>query len=441
MAEISRSEAMLQRAGLLLPADPLRVVSFDWPLSPWNGLSDYGYHGISALVDHDPSYPDHLRDYECGTRTYDQANGYNHRGTDFFTWPFSWYKMDHDQVAVVAAAPGQITLKSNGHYDRNCGTGADVWNAVYVRHADGSTAWYGHMKNGSLTSKPVGALVEAGEYLGIVGSSGNSTGPHLHLEVYDAGGHLIDPWAGPCNGTIEQSWWTDQRPYYDSAVNAVLTHWMPPSFPPCPQTEDPRTSDVFSPGAVVYFAAYYRDQLQGQLSEYTVRRPDGMPQYHWTHSSPAPYYAASYWYWNRVIPSGAPLGVWTFEVVFEGETYTHSFVVGTEADVNAGELAGAGVPWIHLQAFPNPFEGETKVSWDRAAGDGERAGARAGGRTVLAIHDASGRRVRVWALSPGAQSFFWNGEDESGRRLPPGIYVARLDAGGATGTLKLIVSR
>ncbi len=78
------------------------------------------------------------------------------RGTDFFTCPFPWYRMDYDQVYVVAAAPGVIVFKQDGNFDRNCGFTGDPWNAVYVQHADGSVAWYGHMKNGSLTPKAVG---------------------------------------------------------------------------------------------------------------------------------------------------------------------------------------------------------------------------------------------------------------------------------------------
>ena len=64
--------------------------------------------------------------------------------------------MDYDQVYVVAAAPGVIVFKQDGNFDRNCGFTGDPWNAVYVQHADGSVAWYGHMKNGSLTPKAVG---------------------------------------------------------------------------------------------------------------------------------------------------------------------------------------------------------------------------------------------------------------------------------------------
>lgn len=100
-------------------------------------------------------------------------------------------------MAGVAAAPGVITYKDDGHPDRSCAFSSDSPNMVVVTHADGSYAWYLHFKNGSLTPKGVGEPVAQGEYLGTVGSSGSSTGPHLHFEVYDSSGVA--------------SWWTRTR--------------------------------------------------------------------------------------------------------------------------------------------------------------------------------------------------------------------------------------
>ena len=153
---------------------------------------------ISNYVDHNSAYPNQLQDYNCGTKTYDTSSGYNHQGIDIFTWPFTWKMVDDNSVEIIAAAPGQIIAKGDGQFDRSCGFNNNPWNAVYVRHGDGSVAWYGHMKNGSLTTKNVGDFVNLGEYLGIVGSSGNSTGPHLHFEVYqnDTYTNLIDPYTG-----------------------------------------------------------------------------------------------------------------------------------------------------------------------------------------------------------------------------------------------------
>jgi murein DD-endopeptidase MepM/ murein hydrolase activator NlpD len=105
--------------------------------------------------------------------------------------------MDNNEVAVIAAAPGAIVLKQDGNFDRSCGFNANPWNGVIIQHADGSRAWYVHMKKSSVTAKPVGATVASGEYLGIVGSSGSSSGPHLHFELHDAGNQVIDPYFQP----------------------------------------------------------------------------------------------------------------------------------------------------------------------------------------------------------------------------------------------------
>ena len=65
--------------------------------------------------------------------------------------------MDAALIEIVAVAPGVILHKQDGHPDRSCDAGtATPWNAVYVQHADGTVAWYGHMKNGSTTTKAVG---------------------------------------------------------------------------------------------------------------------------------------------------------------------------------------------------------------------------------------------------------------------------------------------
>ncbi|RPI68290.1 MAG: M23 family metallopeptidase, partial [Ignavibacteriales bacterium] len=235
------------------------AVSFSWPLQHASNLNDYSYYGISNFIDHNPNFQQ-LLDYTGGTRTYD-LQGYNHKGTDVFTWPFGWYKMDNSQVEIVAAADGVIIGKDDGNDDRSCGFGAGNWNAVYLSHADGSESWYGHMKKNSLTTKNVGSTVTAGEYLGVVGSSGNSTGPHLHLEIYDVANNLIDPWFGSSNPTIVSSWWENQKPYFDPKINKVATHSNWPEFPPCPDQEILNLKNNFVSEETVFLVTYYQDQL------------------------------------------------------------------------------------------------------------------------------------------------------------------------------------
>jgi murein DD-endopeptidase MepM/ murein hydrolase activator NlpD len=234
-----------------------------------------------------------------------------------------------DEVQVVSAAAGTIVDKRDGNYDRNCTVGQGAsWNAVYVRHGDGSVAWYGHLKNGSLTSKTVGSYVQAGEYLGIVGSSGGSLEPHLHFELYDASNHLIDAYEGACNSLNSQSWWASQRPYYDSAINLLMTGDAPVENQPCPNPTITHAADRFNPGDTVYFTAFYRDLLAGQVSQGAIYRPDGSVFQSWTYSNTTPHVPARTKWWSYRLSSDAMHGTWRFEVVYAGQTYRTLFSVG-----------------------------------------------------------------------------------------------------------------
>jgi hypothetical protein len=328
-AAIDANVAKLRESGVLPLTPTAAPVLFSWPLRPSKGLLDNDYHGIFNFVDLDPAFPGFLLDYNCGTRTYDTAAGYNHAGTDFFLTPFPWRKMSKGQVEIVAAAPGTITLKSDGNADQSCAMNGNQWNAVFVQHDDGSSAWYGHMKKLTLTAKAVGERVERGEYLGVVGSSGNSTGPHLHFEVYSSGGALIEPWAGPCNTLNSDSWWEAQLPYYDSKINDLTAGVAPPNFPACPSVESPNESTKFARGATITFTAYYHDQLAGQETTYTIRRPDGTVWAEWSHSASAAYTAWSYWFWTYSgVGSAGPDGLWSFEATYEGSTVYRPFNIG-----------------------------------------------------------------------------------------------------------------
>lgn len=64
--------------------------------------------------------------------------------------------------------------------DYGCGGG--YGNHVVIQHSDGNYTLYGHMEANTLTVK-AGESVEQGQVIGKMGSSGYSTGPHLHFEV------------------------------------------------------------------------------------------------------------------------------------------------------------------------------------------------------------------------------------------------------------------
>ncbi|SDN44342.1 Murein DD-endopeptidase MepM and murein hydrolase activator NlpD, contain LysM domain [Klenkia soli] len=64
--------------------------------------------------------------------------------------------------------------------------------AVYIQHENGDVTVYGHMETILVTE---GQVVQAGETIALLGSRGQSTGPHLHFEVHVGGidGEKIDP--------------------------------------------------------------------------------------------------------------------------------------------------------------------------------------------------------------------------------------------------------
>src|ERR1044072_6151028 len=72
---------------------------------------------------------------------------------------------------VQVAASGKVTIAG-----RQRGYG----NVVYVDHGAGLSPRYGHLSQINVT---VGQTVTRGQTIGLVGSTGRSTGPHLHYEV------------------------------------------------------------------------------------------------------------------------------------------------------------------------------------------------------------------------------------------------------------------
>ncbi len=149
------------------------------------------YYGVNYFYDNNAS-SGWRQDKNCGTHTYD-----GHRGTDFT----AYYGNN-----LYAAASGSIyhrvdgcaTTGSTGNW---CGNG--FGNHVRIDHGGGWKSIYGHMTYGTVTGW---GYKTCGDYLGVSGSSGNSSGPHLHFEVIRYGYPYDDPYSGPCSGP--ESYWT-----------------------------------------------------------------------------------------------------------------------------------------------------------------------------------------------------------------------------------------
>lgn len=409
---LDTNRAALREAGRLPAPAGRGHTLLDHPLRSAEDVVEPSLEATTNFVDLDPAFPDQLLDYQCNERTYDTPAGYNHQGIDYLLWPYAWKHMDEEAVEIVAAADGVIIGKEDGHFDRNCALSNEDWNAVYLEHADGATTWYGHMKSGSLTSKEVGDSVAEGEFLGLVGSSGSSTAPHLHFEVYDGDQALIEPSVGACNETTETSWWEEQGPYYDSALNALYTHEdVPVPFVECPATEELENfKNAFDFGDQVYVAAYYRDQLEDQTTEFTLLHPSGATVTQWEHESNAPHYVTSYWYWTVNLPLVDEPGTWSLRAEYEDQVIVHPFTVGVDTD---SEAAPRG--YRLTRPHPNPFASEARFTLELGVSQHVRAVAvDLLGREVAVLHDG------VVAAGVSQPIRF------DARALPAGLYVLQV---------------
>lgn len=280
-------------------------ISFQWPVRWASGAQDNKYYGISNFLDNLPAI-NSKRDFFCGTRTYD-IPGYNHTGTDIFLWPAYWRMMAEGRVDVVAAARGVIVSKVDGNFDQQCVWTNAAWNVIVLKHNNMYSSIYGHLKKNSLTTKAVGDTVEAGEYLGKVGSSGRSNGPHLHFEVNRLN-QAFDPWTGNCNPG--SSSWENQRPYFDPIVSRMETTSGLPLFPPCPQPESYQSKDTFEIGDTVFITQYFRDLRSGDSIFIQLKNQSGISIDSIAEATifPEGYFDCAYWTWYFILPPGAPAG-------------------------------------------------------------------------------------------------------------------------------------
>ncbi|MCX7997170.1 MAG: peptidoglycan DD-metalloendopeptidase family protein [Patescibacteria group bacterium] len=116
------------------------------------------------------------------------------KGTSNFIWPTSglitqypvWYHMALD-IASNSLPPIQAADSGTVSY-----TGCIAWGYgchIIIDHGNGYQSLYAHL---STISVSAGQSVSQGEQIGIMGSTGRSTGPHLHFEIRSGGG-LLNP--------------------------------------------------------------------------------------------------------------------------------------------------------------------------------------------------------------------------------------------------------
>ena len=251
-------------------AEVSALQKFALPIKCTLGTDCYIMHYVD--VDHG----DNEVDFSCGRQTYNK-----HDGTDFGIPDLEAMKR---RVAVLAAAGGVVLRTRDGIADRlildqtqkanvnnfECGNG------VVIDHGSGWQTQYCHMRNGTIAVKK-GSIVEKGRVLGMVGSSGLASFPHVHFTVRYQG-KVVDPFVGEattagCN--------VSRHPLWEKSPEYVPTGLIRAGFAPRPPTQTELWQGKFlstkanlSDLPALIFWVHLFGVLQGDKERFILIAPD-----------------------------------------------------------------------------------------------------------------------------------------------------------------------
>jgi murein DD-endopeptidase MepM/ murein hydrolase activator NlpD len=132
---------------------------------------------------------------------------YNPARREHWGVDFGWGYQDIKLLKVVAAGNGTVIASKSCQYSNKackatdyCGSSIDkgsgkscnggYGNYVAIDHGDGVSTYYGHLYYAPTVKQ--GSAIKAGDLIGYVGSTGNSTGYHLHFELRNYGNRSND---------------------------------------------------------------------------------------------------------------------------------------------------------------------------------------------------------------------------------------------------------
>ncbi|HWL71190.1 MAG TPA: M23 family metallopeptidase [Geminicoccus sp.] len=301
---------------------PATALELDLPIACTPGTDCWIVH----YVDHDPGPA--VADSFCGPMSYD-----GHDGIDFAVRDGAAMRAG---VEVLAAADGVVARVRDGVRDVAVEQGgkeqvADIncGNGMVVEHADGWETQYCHLREGSVTVQP-GDTVRAGQKLGLVGLSGMTSFPHLHLSVRKDG-QKLDPFhATPpeeaCTVSGTSLWSPD-------AVERIGAY-QPLALSVLGIADGPVTSEAVwdgraeaalltsdSPAVVAFLGGYAL--RQGDRITLTLTDPNGGEVVRHEQDQARDQARTMLFAGRKRPPEGWPAGSWTAraEVVRDGQTY------------------------------------------------------------------------------------------------------------------------
>ncbi len=350
---------------------------------------------------------DSAMDHQCGTKTYD-----GHQGTDFVISGFP--QMDAG-VNVQAVDSGVVVFIHDGEPDRNTDGNPllGFGNYVAVKHPDRHFSYYAHLKKFSIIVN-VGDTVSAGQNIAQIGSSGNSTDPHVHFELWYDSAYLIDPFAGPCGNSY--SYWIDTIPY-DTSFHVWeygLTDYITP-IDSLRERPKPRVHFSSQDSVITFWNLQYGLRT-GDNTRIQWLTPAGDEWFSYTVN-----YQQDWWYYYFFsyifTPPDSLWGEWTYNYYYNdslvvSDNFTFGITSGTDEK-------GEEVPLFYRQGNRTlvfEISGDTKVQ-------------------SAEVFTVSGQKLLRRQFSGEKRVELEIPEVQSG----PGFYIVRLRHSGGVWTFKVVL--
>jgi Peptidase family M23/Dockerin type I domain len=267
--------APLSKAGTLIQRPPIP------------GLPKYGIYPMAGNVwrdvhignytDLDDVGDDSVRiDWSCNRFNYE-----GHHGHDTSIRSFGYQDVG---VPLFAILDGRVASIHDGEFDKSTSSGG-TGNHVILVHKDGLRTLYWHFKKDSIIVQP-NQWVRAGETLGMTGSSGSSTAPHLHFQSEYLNETEDWQWFEPNTGDCNEgsSLWEEQIPLpeaeagkaflFDFDLKNNTIQYDSAHFPRAP-TESVRHGSFVKGNQTIYMRFRIQNAVAGSIERFVFKRPDG----------------------------------------------------------------------------------------------------------------------------------------------------------------------
>lgn len=218
-------------------------------------------------------------------------------------------------VPIFAALDGTVIETHDGEFDRNTMPNSLPANYVKIDHGNGQTTTYFHMRKNSV-AVTVGQQVMAGQQIGLTGSSGNSTAPHLHFQS-EVNGVVYEPFSGSARPGL--SGWVSQPPFRSDRylwkfviTDQDLSSWAGPPF-------DTTRKGTFFTGVQTLNVWFQFGNGEG-ITSLALRclRPDSSVALDTGNATVSNSLRNSYFTWN-LNPNLDVVGTWMLELLVNGE--------------------------------------------------------------------------------------------------------------------------